>query len=78
MAVPVAVMPGEFVGVGQTGGRQTADRLLEIGHNAWLVLDGGKRTGGPHHESRHSAVDDVGARDTGRQFVGDINQIRPG
>ena len=78
MAVPVAVMPGQFVGVGQIGWYQTADSLLKIGHNAWLVLDGGKLTGGTHHESRHSAVDDVAAQDTGRQPVGDINQIRPG
>jgi len=41
MAVAVAVMPGQFVGVGQIGGHQTADRLFEIGHNARLVLDGG-------------------------------------
>ena len=44
-----------------------------IGHYAWLVRDGGKRTGGTHQKNRHSAVDDVGAQDTVRQLVSDTS-----
>jgi len=80
MAVSVAVMPGQLVGVGQFGRCQTVDRFLEtvdrfleIGHDTRFVFDGGQGTGGTHHESRHSAIDDVVTRNTVRQLVGDIN-----
>ncbi len=41
VAVTVAVMPGQFVGVGRLRRCQTSDGVFEILNNAGFVFDGG-------------------------------------
>jgi len=78
MAVSIAVVPGLFMLIFQSGGRQGIDGPFQIFHHSGFEFYGGDRPGGSHHCGAKIPVFNIRCFDSLLKFRCNVKQIRTG